>query len=95
MGTLYKTDPLLRLIPEEEMPGAFINATDEEQAWRGRLFLMMYSMHGNAPHAWFVALSTDPDHVREMKPFVASIPDSDIVGALRVLGNTQRADANG
>ena len=83
MGTLYKTDPLLRLIPEEEMPGSFVGLSDAEQRWRGRLYLMMFSMSGHAPHAWFVALSREPDHTKDMKALVAATPDEKIIAALR------------
>lgn len=92
MGTLYQTDPMLRLIPADEMPAAFVSLPDKEQRWRGRLFLMTYSMHGHLAHAWFVALADDEVHTREMKALVKSTPDDRIMAALRGLARSQKEE---
>ena len=95
MGTLYKTDPLLRLIPKEGFPLTFYTLPNEEQQWRGRVYLMMYSLTGHASHAWWLAMNTDPDSVRDLKELVRTTPDTVITGELRRLAREQQEAASG
>jgi hypothetical protein len=58
-------DPMLALLPAE-LPLAFQRLPREEQAWRGRCFLIAYVMtNGGALLSWSIALNTDPRHAVE------------------------------
>jgi hypothetical protein len=95
MGDLYQTDPLLRLIPREGFPLAFYTLPDEEQRWRGRVYLMLYSLTGHASHAWWLAMNTDADSVRNLKELVRTTPDSSIMEELRRLSAEQQEAVSG
>ena len=52
-------DPMLALLPPEP-PWAFQRLPREEQAWRGRAFLIALVMTDNEAFSWSVALTRDP-----------------------------------
>lgn len=81
MGTLYTTDPLLRLIPTEGIPAGFTGLPDSEQAWRGRMYLATWVLTHNETYSWAIALSDDPDG--ESKAMMADIPDGNLMAGLR------------
>lgn len=70
---------LLSLIPEER-PRQFLMASPEEQAARGRWFLMTYALGGSTEYSWFVAMG---EELSNMLPILATIVDEDIEQALR------------
>ncbi|HEY8870007.1 MAG TPA: hypothetical protein VIM30_11555 [Candidatus Limnocylindrales bacterium] len=72
-------DPVLHLLPAE-LPDAFLALPAEEQAWRGRFFLIASSVTFGADDAmlWFQTLLTWPQEIAWMKAAVAAVPDSEI-----------------
>jgi hypothetical protein len=74
--TVQSDDPLLRLLPAE-MPLAFLALPPEEQAWRGRYFLMVWAADFPEHYAWAHAMQLT--HAAEVKKLVESIDDRDIV----------------
>ena len=75
MGTAYLTDPVLRLIDPEEMPNSFLVLSDEEQHWRGRLYLIiLWGVH-HKPYAWIHALQPGPPTTTEYRAGVEAYPD--------------------
>jgi len=77
-------DPMLALLPPEP-PWVFQSLPREEQAWRGRLFLISYVMTDHAAFSWAFALNNEPVHVAEGKQVVAGTTDEVIVQGLRDL----------
>ena len=71
------SDPLLQLLPSEP-PWSFLDLSREEQAWRGRVFLMTWSMGGTTVFSWSVALNDTPLHNAELIALVANTPDERI-----------------
>lgn len=84
-------DPMLALLPPEP-PWVFQSLPREEQAWRGRLFLIAYVMTDHVPYSWAFALNNEPTHVAESKLIVAGTADEVIVQGLRDLAELK---ANG
>lgn len=80
MGTLYQTDPILRLIQTDGIPAAFVAMDDDEQRWRGRYFLMSWWASHDVAYSWTIALA-EPES--EGKPFVATVDDEQILAAMR------------
>ena len=76
MGTAYRTDPLLRVIDPEEMPYSFLALTDEEQRWRGRLFIAVFWMSHHKAYSWTAALSAEPVVATEWRQVIEHTPDS-------------------
>jgi hypothetical protein len=52
-------DPMLALLPSEP-PWDFQRMPREEQAWRGRAFLIALVMTDNEAFSWSLALTRDP-----------------------------------
>lgn len=77
---LLDTDPVLRLIPTEGMPDSFRVMPEEEQAWRGRYFLMTWVLSHHTAYAWSIALA-EPEETG--KATVAGIEDDAILAGLR------------
>jgi len=74
-------DPMLALLPAER-PDAFDRLPFEEQQWRGRCFLIFYTIsEGRSSYAWWQALRDD-DGVTEA--FIRErVTDDEIVTGLR------------
>ncbi|HEY8868659.1 MAG TPA: hypothetical protein VIM30_04650 [Candidatus Limnocylindrales bacterium] len=72
-------DPVLHLLPAR-LPDAFLALPAEEQAWRGRFFLIASSVTFGADIAmlWFQTLLTWPQEIAWMKEAVAAVPGSEI-----------------
>jgi hypothetical protein len=80
MGTAYLTDPLLQTIDVDEMPTTFINMDDDQQRWRGRLYLKyLWGFHDKA-FAWVNALTDDE---AEYRPGVDATDDETIFAMMR------------
>lgn len=88
MTDLGPSQDVLRLLPEER-PAAYTNLPPDEQAWRGRYFLMVYAMDASEEFAWANALN-DREGDAANKALVERTPDFQIVEALR-LRNADRA----
>jgi hypothetical protein len=69
-------DRILALLPTEH-PIAFDRLPFEEQQWRGRAYLMMWTYTGSPAYSWWSALRDDPSDA-EAKAFVASVDDEEI-----------------
>lgn len=80
MGTLHLTDPILRLIPTDTAPASFLAMPNDEQAWRGRYFLMTWWLTHDVTYAWALALMADPVHG---KAVVAQTEDDAIIAAMK------------
>jgi hypothetical protein len=70
-------DPLLRLLPSE-LPRSFTMLPAKEQAWRGRVFLMVWAIGGTEAFSWANALNDDPVHVADLQETVRLTPDERI-----------------
>lgn len=81
---------VLRLLPEER-PAEFDRLPTDEQAWRGRYFLMVYALDASEHLAWASALDEDPEAAADVKALVERTPDYQIVEALRL----KNADGRG
>lgn len=90
MGTLYQTDPILRLIPEDGMPDSFKLMSDDEQRWRGRYFLLSYWATHHTAYAWALALAEPAETGRTV---VAGIQDEQILAAMRGMDAELREEA--
>lgn len=81
MLSVHFDDPLLALLPDE-IPAAFLARPPEEQAWRGRYFLMVWAADFPEHYAWAHAMQqTDAAAV---KALVESIEDKDIVDQVQM-----------
>jgi len=76
-------DPMLALLPPEP-PWAFQRLSRDEQEWRGRAFLIFYTISGRrTAYAWWQALRDD-DGATEA--FIRErVTDDEIVAGLRGL----------
>ena len=87
----YTDDPVLRLLPEP--PASFLVLPDEEQRWRGRLFIAMYGAGYPIDYAWwFVLWTNNAEWEAWAKDFVSQIPDDPREYAAMIQGR-QRFDA--
>jgi hypothetical protein len=89
------TEPLtidpMRLLPDPEgQPPAFLRLSPEEQQWRGRYYLMVWTMGGSAEFAWANALDSDPEAVAEIRKIVATTSDALIVANVRARQQEER-----
>lgn len=71
-----KADRMLGLLPQER-PAAFSRLPFEEQQWRGRVFLMIYTYSGSVAFSWWQALKRADDD-EAVRRFVASVDDDEI-----------------
>jgi hypothetical protein len=84
-------DPILAMLPDER-PSAFDRLPPQEQMWRGRVFLMFFTISGGGvPYSWWQALRPDEDG--SVEAFVATVPDEQIVGGLKGHAAMKRAEA--
>lgn len=90
----YLRDPVLRLLPGEP-PETFLALPPDEQAWRGRFFLMAWILTRNEPFSWDAALADDPDLNRQNRELVAATPDERILAELRHIYDQPEAPAGG
>jgi hypothetical protein len=77
-------DPMLELLPPEP-PWAFQRLPREEQAWRGRAFLIAFVMTDNEAFSWNLALTGDPVAAENNRLDVLHTRDEVIVQGLRDL----------
>ncbi|MDP9270150.1 MAG: hypothetical protein M3P14_04125 [Chloroflexota bacterium] len=76
-----RADHVLALLPDDEdLPRAFGLLPAEEQAWRGRLFLIYWLLHRNEGYAWSIALS--PGVPEDARQAVSEVGDQQIIGDL-------------
>ncbi len=74
-------DPLLALLPEP--PEAFTCLPPDEQAWRGRLFLVLHGAGDTAEEAWSTVLqSDDVASMRQLRETMAQVSDEMIPGMI-------------
>jgi hypothetical protein len=59
VGDAYLTDPVLRFIDPEGMPASFVALPNDEQIWRGRLFMAVWWLVRFEPLAWTMALEDE------------------------------------
>ena len=81
MAHPFLDDPVLRLLPEE-IPSAFFQFSTEEQAVRGRYFLMTWVVIRDIAYAWWVALGYDPAFYKVMKETVDGTLDDNVILAV-------------
>lgn len=91
MGSIYTSDPLLRLIPTEGIPEGFLRLPDVEQMWRGRMFLASWVLSQNETYSWAMALAPDPDG--ESKRTMAGVTDGALLAGLRGSETERREQA--
>jgi len=77
-------DPMLALLPAE-VPLAFQRLLREEQAWRGRAFLIAFVMTDSEAFSWNLALTRDPVAAENNRLDVLHTRDEVIVQGLRDL----------
>jgi hypothetical protein len=77
----FGDDPLLRLLPDE-VPLAYRSLPPPERAWRGRYFLMAWSLGLPEHMAWCTALADDPEHTERARKLVAEADDARIANAV-------------
>jgi hypothetical protein len=77
-------DPMLALLPPEP-PWDFQRLPRQEQAWRGRAFLIAFVMTDNAAFSWNLALTRDPVAAENNRLDVLHTWDEVIVQGLRDL----------
>jgi len=77
-------DPMLALLPAER-PAAFDSLPFPEQEWRGRCFLIFYTISGRrTAYAWWQAMRDDDGGTTEA--FIRErVTDDEIVAGLRGL----------
>ncbi len=83
-------DPMLALLPAE-LPYSFQSLPREEQAWRGRAFLIAFVMTDNEAFSWSLALTRDPVAAENNKMDVEHTGDEAIVQGLRDLAEMKAA----
>jgi len=61
-----RNDPVLARLPDDDdLPASFTRLPRAEQAWRGRIFAVMWILGRNEAYAWCMALAPDPDGENE------------------------------
>lgn len=79
---MTEIDALIRRLATDG-PLAFRAYPAAEQAWRGRLVLMVSCVGASPAYAWALALAPDVDGSDvERQAIVADVPDQDLVDAL-------------
>jgi hypothetical protein len=85
------TNPLLALLPDE-IPSAFLALPPEEEAWRGRYFLMVWAADFPEHFAWAAAMVNGTE-ATETKALVESVDDAHIVEQVRLRNEHYAAPA--
>lgn len=67
---------MLSLLPSERPP-AFDLLSFEEQRWRGRAFLVIYTYTGSVPFSWWSAMREESGH-DQLRAFLATVDDAEI-----------------
>jgi hypothetical protein len=80
--TIGFTDPLLALLPDE-IPSGFLALPPDEQAWRGRYFLMVWAADFPEHFAWAAAMVQGTE-ATETKALVESVDDAQIAEQVRL-----------
>jgi hypothetical protein len=78
-------DPVMAMLPEAR-PDSFDRLPWEEQMWRGRVFLIYYTITGGGlGYSWWQALRNDdpldPDG-SQVRAFIATVTDAEIISGL-------------
>ena len=81
-------DPMLALLPPEP-PWMFQRLRREEQAWRGRAFLIAFVMTDNEAFSWSLALTRNPAAAENNRLDVLHTRDEVIVQGLRDLAEVK------
>jgi hypothetical protein len=70
---------MIALLPEEHLFG-FDRLPFEEQKWRARVFLMIYTNTGGIAFSWWQAMREDPEDPDDakVKALVATVDDREI-----------------
>ena len=79
MSNAFFRDPVLRLLPDE-IPLGFLRLDPEEQAWRGRAWLILFGAGYEPVHAWWFVMSGNEspesaEFIAFMKATIARIED--------------------
>jgi hypothetical protein len=77
-------DPMLAMLPSDP-PWGFQMLPREEQAWRGRAFLIAFVMTDNEAFSWNLALTGDPVAAENNRLDVLHTRDEVIIQGLRDL----------
>jgi hypothetical protein len=75
MGSAVWTDPVLQLIRADELPEIFLLLPDDEQRWRGRLFLAVLWASHSVAFSWWTAFGDDAETTTELRPIMEETPD--------------------
>ena len=73
----FRSDPILALLPED-VPFSFHAMPPEEQAWRGRYFLVAWSAGYETNHAWWLAMLDLPEFIEGAKDTLSRVVDTEI-----------------
>lgn len=73
----WRSDPVLGLLPED-VPLPFLTMPPEEQAWRGRYYLVAWAAGYEIGYAWWLALNDEPHHVAGAHDTLSRVADSEI-----------------
>ena len=84
MNEQFRNDPVLWLLPDD-VPAAFLRLSPDEQAWRGRMFLMTWILAGqHIQYAWWAAMNDDPLRPGVEKAAVLQADDRLIIEGVRI-----------
>lgn len=86
VGTAFTSDPVLKAIDPEIMPLAYQRLPDDEQMWRGRLFMAIYWMSHDLPYSWSGAMVTDPEFLGDWRTIIEQTPDELLLARYRAAG---------
>jgi hypothetical protein len=81
----YLTDPVLGVIDPEEMPSSFMALPDDEQRWRGRLYLVVLWGSHHKPYSWWAALDVNPEDEADLRRSMEEMPDEVFLGHWRAM----------
>jgi hypothetical protein len=80
---------VLALLPDE-LPFTFQSLPPAEQAWRGRLFLMVWILYGHQAYSWSMALASGHEWEADMRRTVAETSDEYLAEAFAVAWEERR-----
>jgi hypothetical protein len=80
---------ILRLLPSE-LPMTFQQLTPAEQAWRARVFLMVWILYGHEAYSWSMALAFDEAYEAETRKALLDVNDQLIIEGFGVAWDERR-----
>jgi hypothetical protein len=84
MGDAWQTDPILKTtLDVDAIPAAFLALPDDEQMWRGRLFLAVYWMSHSMAYSWSAALTNTEPYLSDWRAIILDAPDELLVTRFR------------